>query len=105
MILKTILHTFNCILHAHVFLHVKMCCFLLLGDKYYQYEFKHQPSHEECVQMSRSSPSVLFSRYTDLFCDQTLEDLFIELFGSSCKENPWVSQTFKDSKALLSYAQ
>ncbi|KAL3042694.1 hypothetical protein OYC64_020585 [Pagothenia borchgrevinki] len=53
------------------------------GDKYYQYEFKHQPSHEECVQMSRSSPSVLFSRYTDLFCDQTLEDLFIELFGSS----------------------
>lgn len=53
------------------------------GDKYYQYEFKHQPSHEECIQMSRSSPSVLFTRYTDLFCDQTWEDFFTELFGSS----------------------
>ncbi|XP_037603538.1 vitronectin b [Sebastes umbrosus] len=53
------------------------------GDKYYQYEFKHQPSHEECVQMSRSSPSMLFTRYTDLFCDQTWEDFFTELFGSS----------------------
>lgn len=53
------------------------------GDKYYQYEFKHQPSHEECVQMSRSSPSVLFTRYTDLFCDQTWEDFFTELFGDS----------------------
>ncbi|KAM6907425.1 vitronectin b [Xenentodon cancila] len=53
------------------------------GDKYYQYEFKHQPSHQECVQMSRSSPSVLFTQYTDLFCKQTLEDLFIDLFGGS----------------------
>ncbi|KAI3373213.1 hypothetical protein L3Q82_006528 [Scortum barcoo] len=53
------------------------------GDKYHQYEFKHQPSHEECVQMSRSSPSVLFTRYTDLFCDQTWEDFFTDLFGSS----------------------
>lgn len=56
-----------------------------IGDKYYQYEFKQQPSHEECVQMSRSSPSVLFTRYTDLFCDQTWEDLFAELFGEPCK--------------------
>ncbi|KAM9332987.1 vitronectin b [Pholidichthys leucotaenia] len=53
------------------------------GDKYYQYEFKHQPSHEECVQMTRASPSVLFTQYTDLFCDQTWEDLFIDLFGES----------------------
>ncbi|GAA6219851.1 vitronectin-like isoform X2 [Lates japonicus] len=52
-------------------------------DKYYKYEFKHQPSHEECVRMSRSSPSMLFTRYTDLFCDQSWEDLFTELFGSS----------------------
>ncbi|CAJ1063295.1 vitronectin b [Xyrichtys novacula] len=51
------------------------------GEKYHQYEFKQQPSHEECVLMSRSSPSVLFTRYTDLFCDQTWEDLFAELFG------------------------
>ncbi|GLD46551.1 vitronectin-like isoform X2 [Lates japonicus] len=54
-----------------------------LWDKYYKYEFKHQPSHEECVRMSRSSPSMLFTRYTDLFCDQSWEDLFTELFGSS----------------------
>ncbi|XP_037543262.1 vitronectin b [Nematolebias whitei] len=53
------------------------------GDKYYQYEFKHQPSHGECIQMSRASPSVLFTQYTDLMCDQTLEDLFTDLFGSS----------------------
>ncbi|XP_028277539.1 vitronectin b isoform X2 [Parambassis ranga] len=53
------------------------------GDKYYQYEFKHQPSHEECVHMTRSSKSVLFTQYTDLFCDQTWEDLFTELFGGS----------------------
>ncbi|KAL6098789.1 vtn [Pungitius sinensis] len=53
------------------------------GEKYYQYEFKHQPSHEECVDMSKTSPSVLFTRYTDLFCDQTWEDFFTELFGSS----------------------
>ncbi|XP_005452711.1 vitronectin b isoform X1 [Oreochromis niloticus] len=53
------------------------------GDRYYQYEFKHQPSHEECIQMSRSSPSVLFTQYTDLFCDNTWEDLFTELFGES----------------------
>ncbi|KAF7206419.1 vitronectin b [Nothobranchius furzeri] len=53
------------------------------GDKYYQYEFKNQPSHEQCIQMTRSSPSVLFTRYTDLFCDQTFEDIFTELFGGS----------------------
>ncbi|CAB1418244.1 unnamed protein product [Pleuronectes platessa] len=53
------------------------------GQNYYEYEFKHQPSHEECVRMSRSSPSVLFTRYTDLFCDQTWEDFFMELFGDA----------------------
>ncbi|KAF7656783.1 hypothetical protein LDENG_00036310 [Lucifuga dentata] len=50
------------------------------GERYYQYEFKHQPSHEECVRMTRSSPSVLFTSYTDLFCDQTWEAFFTELF-------------------------
>ncbi|KAK5858749.1 hypothetical protein PBY51_002866 [Eleginops maclovinus] len=30
------------------------------GDKYFQYEFKNQPSHEECVKMSMSSPSCCF---------------------------------------------
>ncbi|KAM3849753.1 vitronectin-like, partial [Diretmus argenteus] len=50
------------------------------GDRYYQYEFKHQPSHEECVRMT---PSVQFTHYTDLYCDQTWEDLFTQLFGDS----------------------
>ncbi|XP_034034033.1 vitronectin b [Thalassophryne amazonica] len=58
------------------------------GDKYYQYEFRHQPSHEECVHMSASSPSVLFTQYTDLFCDQTWEDLFTKLFGDSFSSLP-----------------
>ncbi|KAM9846578.1 vitronectin b [Aulostomus maculatus] len=53
------------------------------GDNYYQYEFRHQPSHEECVQMSRSSPSVLFSSYTDVFSDQTWESLLADLFRGS----------------------
>ncbi|XP_061818939.1 vitronectin b [Nerophis lumbriciformis] len=51
------------------------------GEHYHMYEFVNQPSHEQCVQMSRSSPSLLFTRYTDLFCDLTCEDLFSKLFG------------------------
>ncbi|XP_076024714.1 vitronectin b [Genypterus blacodes] len=53
------------------------------GERYHQYEFKHQPSHEECVRMTRSSPSVLFKSYTDLYCDHTWEDLFTEVFGGT----------------------
>ncbi|CAL8365373.1 unnamed protein product [Lota lota] len=49
------------------------------GDQYHQYEFKFQPSHEECVAMTRASPSVMFTHYTDLY-DQQLEELFTELF-------------------------
>ncbi|KAM9348468.1 vitronectin b [Symphorus nematophorus] len=64
------------------------------GDKYYQYEFKHQPSHEECVAMSRSSPSVLFTRYTDLFCHQTWEDLFTELFEDSISSSAHTGPRF-----------
>ena len=62
-----------------------VCSSFSPGDKYHQYEFKHQPSHEECVHMSRSSPSVLFTSYTDIYCEDTLESLFTDLFGSSCK--------------------
>ncbi|KAI2651074.1 Vitronectin [Labeo rohita] len=47
-------------------------------EKYYQYEFKHQPSHEECDRMTKSSPSVAFTRYTNLYCD--LDNLFAMLF-------------------------
>ncbi|XP_056449947.1 vitronectin b [Gadus chalcogrammus] len=50
------------------------------GDQYHQYEFKFQPSHEECVTMTRSSPSVKFTHYTQLYHDQLLEEMFAELF-------------------------
>uniref|UniRef100_A0A8C1PJ82 Vitronectin a n=1 Tax=Cyprinus carpio TaxID=7962 RepID=A0A8C1PJ82_CYPCA len=43
------------------------------GDQYYQYEFKHQPSHEECIQMSLRSPSALFRRYTNIYYDRWVE--------------------------------
>nr|XP_061797431.1 vitronectin-like [Nerophis lumbriciformis] len=52
------------------------------GDQYYIYEFLHQPSHEECVTMSERSPSMLFSRYTDMYAsnyDRYLSDLFSDL--------------------------
>ncbi|XP_056303114.1 vitronectin b [Danio aesculapii] len=48
------------------------------GDQYYQYEFKHQPSHEECDRMTKSSPSVAFTRYTDLYCDFDIFDLLFQ---------------------------
>ncbi|KAM4546808.1 vitronectin b [Fundulus diaphanus] len=66
------------------------------GDKYYQYEFKHQPSHEECVFLSRTAPSVLFTRYTDLFCDQPLENLFTDLFGSFYNHDTSPKLTMRD---------
>uniref|UniRef100_A0A673M4V0 Vitronectin b n=1 Tax=Sinocyclocheilus rhinocerous TaxID=307959 RepID=A0A673M4V0_9TELE len=51
------------------------------GDQYYQYVFKHQPSHEECDRMTKSSPSVAFTRYTNLYCD--LDNVFALLFQGS----------------------
>ncbi|NP_001117903.1 vitronectin b precursor [Oncorhynchus mykiss] len=60
--------------------HGKEKVYFFKGDQYYQYEFKHQPSHEECVRLTKSSPSVLFTRYTDLYCDDTWENLFTMLF-------------------------
>ncbi|XP_040005904.1 vitronectin b isoform X2 [Xiphias gladius] len=64
------------------------------GDRYYHYEFKHQPSHEECVRMSMSTPSVLFTRYTDLFCDQTFGDLLTELYSYSIVSRPRMGPHF-----------
>ncbi|XP_055052662.2 vitronectin a isoform X1 [Misgurnus anguillicaudatus] len=52
------------------------------GDQYYQYEFKHQPSHEECARMSLTSPSTLFSRYTDIYYNRWVEH-FNQLFGGA----------------------
>ncbi|TRY57287.1 hypothetical protein DNTS_008884 [Danionella cerebrum] len=48
------------------------------GDQYYQYEFKHQPSHEECASLSKSSPSVAFIHYTDLYSDFDIFDLLFQ---------------------------
>uniref|UniRef100_A0A671P7A7 Vitronectin-like n=1 Tax=Sinocyclocheilus anshuiensis TaxID=1608454 RepID=A0A671P7A7_9TELE len=48
------------------------------GDQYYQYEFKHQPSHGECDRITKSSPSVAFTHYTNLYCD--LDNVFALLF-------------------------
>uniref|UniRef100_A0A671QSH9 Vitronectin b n=1 Tax=Sinocyclocheilus anshuiensis TaxID=1608454 RepID=A0A671QSH9_9TELE len=50
-------------------------------EKYYQYVFKHHPSHEECDHMTKSSPSVAFTRYTNLYCD--LDNVFALLFQGS----------------------
>ncbi|TRY95365.1 hypothetical protein DNTS_035704 [Danionella cerebrum] len=52
------------------------------GDQYYHYEFKHQPSHGECIQMSQISPSELFRRYTDIYYDPWTEH-FNQLFGGA----------------------
>uniref|UniRef100_A0A3Q0SK84 Vitronectin a n=1 Tax=Amphilophus citrinellus TaxID=61819 RepID=A0A3Q0SK84_AMPCI len=50
--------------HSH---HGKEKVYFFKGDQYYVYEFLHQPSHEECIKMSESSPSTPFRRYTDVY--------------------------------------
>ncbi|XP_026113929.1 vitronectin a [Carassius auratus] len=65
--------------HSH---HGKEKVYFFKGDQYYQYEFKHQPSHEECVQMSLRSPSALFRRYTNIYYDRWAEH-FNQLFGGA----------------------
>uniref|UniRef100_A0A8C2KJL7 Vitronectin a n=1 Tax=Cyprinus carpio TaxID=7962 RepID=A0A8C2KJL7_CYPCA len=65
--------------HSH---HGKEKVYFFKGDQYYQYEFKHQPSHEECVQISLRSPSALFRRYTNIYYDRWVEH-FNQLFGGA----------------------
>uniref|UniRef100_A0A672PNZ4 Vitronectin-like n=1 Tax=Sinocyclocheilus grahami TaxID=75366 RepID=A0A672PNZ4_SINGR len=65
--------------HSH---HGKEKVYFFKGDQYYQYEFKHQPSHEECIQMSFRSPSALFRRYTNIYYDRWVEH-FNQLFGGA----------------------
>ncbi|CAH2219977.1 vitronectin [Pelobates cultripes] len=48
------------------------------GSKYWQYEFKNQPSWEECLE---STPSEIFTRYLRVQ-DDSLESFFELLFGS-----------------------
>ncbi|MEQ2163274.1 hypothetical protein GOODEAATRI_028478, partial [Goodea atripinnis] len=63
--------------HSH---HGKEKVYFFKGDQYYVYEFLHQPSHEECADMSERSPSTLFRRYTDLYYSNN-ERFFSELFS------------------------
>ncbi|XP_072558196.1 vitronectin b isoform X1 [Paramormyrops kingsleyae] len=49
------------------------------GDQYYQYEFKNQPSHKECAEMTKAAPSVLFTNFADQYCDKW-EELLSMLF-------------------------
>ncbi|XP_073727215.1 vitronectin b [Misgurnus anguillicaudatus] len=65
--------------------HGKEKVYFFKGNQYYQYEFKHQPSHEECVQMTKSSPSVVFTHYTSLYCD--LDNIMSTLFQSIQRYN------------------
>ncbi|XP_043115748.1 vitronectin a [Puntigrus tetrazona] len=65
--------------HSH---HGKEKVYFFKGDQYYQYEFKHQPSHEQCIQISLRSPSALFHRYTNIYYDRWVEH-FNQLFGGA----------------------
>ncbi|KAM4627476.1 vitronectin a isoform 2-T2 [Polymixia lowei] len=60
--------------------HGKEKVYFFKGDQYYQYEFLHQPSHQECITMSERSPSTLFRRYADMYHD-LYEQFFSELFS------------------------
>uniref|UniRef100_A0A8C2FNS4 Vitronectin a n=1 Tax=Cyprinus carpio TaxID=7962 RepID=A0A8C2FNS4_CYPCA len=69
--------------HSH---HGKEKVYFFKGDQYYHYEFKHHPSHEECIQMSLRSPSALFQRYTNIYYDRwtaSITQLFITFFQLS----------------------
>ncbi|XP_029922071.1 vitronectin a [Myripristis murdjan] len=60
--------------------HGKEKVYFFKGDQYYLYEFLHQPSHEECITISETSPSMLFRRYTDMYYNN-YEPFFSELFA------------------------
>lgn len=64
--------------------------FILLppGDQYYTYEFLHQPSHEECITMSETTPSMLFKVYNNMYYNNYepfLSDLFSECECFFCR--------------------
>ncbi|XP_028857097.1 vitronectin a isoform X2 [Denticeps clupeoides] len=70
--------------HSH---HGKEKVYFFKGDQYYQYEFRHQPSHEECIQMTMKSPSTIFTRYTDMYYNRW-EEFFRTLFGNQHLNRP-----------------
>ncbi|KAL4608403.1 vitronectin-like [Arapaima gigas] len=79
--------------------HGKEKVYFFKGDRYYQYEFKHQPSHGECVEMFKASPSLLFTRYTDLYCND-FEDLLATLLGGSLDHHQDPRLINKDWKGI-----
>ncbi|MGH0152847.1 UNVERIFIED_CONTAM: hypothetical protein FKN15_059980 [Acipenser sinensis] len=67
------------------------------GSQYYQYEFRKQPTQQECSEME---PSTLFSRYTALQYD-IWEDIFSLLFkGSDSFSSPSPRLISRDWKGL-----
>ncbi|CAI5693844.1 unnamed protein product [Oreochromis niloticus] len=71
------------------------------GDQYYVYEFLHQPTHEECIKMSESSPSTPFRRYTDVYYNN-YERFFSELFSDLPQHHSKHHFINKDWKGLRS---
>ncbi|MEQ2191832.1 hypothetical protein XENOCAPTIV_003195 [Xenoophorus captivus] len=84
--------------HSH---HGKEKVYFFKGDQYYVYEFLHQPSHEECADMSERSPSTLFRRYTDLYYSNN-ERFFSELFSDLPQHHDKHHFINKDWKGLKS---
>ncbi|XP_060791221.1 vitronectin b [Neoarius graeffei] len=60
--------------------HKKEKVYFFKGERYYQYYFKHQPSHEDCDRITKASPAVLFTHYTGMYCEYNWDDLFESLF-------------------------
>ncbi|XP_044210545.1 vitronectin a [Thunnus albacares] len=81
--------------------HGKEKVYFFKGDQYYLYEFLHQPSHEECIRLSESSPSILFRRYTDLYYNN-YERFFSELFSDLPQHHDKHHFINKDWKGLKS---
>ncbi|XP_049433503.1 vitronectin a [Epinephelus fuscoguttatus] len=71
------------------------------GDQYYTYEFLHQPSHEECINLSERSPSALFRRYTDVYYNN-YERVISELFSNMPQHHDKHHFIDKDWKGLKS---
>ncbi|XP_071397522.1 vitronectin a [Centroberyx affinis] len=81
--------------------HGKEKVYFFKGDQYYQYEFLHQPSHEECITMSERSPSTLFRRYTDMY-HTNYEHFFSELFSDMPQHHSGHHFINKDWKGIKS---
>ncbi|XP_061575280.1 vitronectin a isoform X2 [Cololabis saira] len=81
--------------------HGKEKVYFFKGDQYYMYEFVHQPSHEECVDMTARSPSTLFRHYTDVY-SSNYERFFSELFSDLPQHHDKHHFINKDWKGLKS---